>query len=178
MSRQPTKKDLDLAIRDAGKNRYANSLVDAYHCVTAQGQYQGHPYLADVVTLSSTITAAGNCNRPDLLVDAYHRATAQGQYQGHPYLANVVTLNSTITAAGNCNRMGLAEEAFRILLACNQDNVVTHANFNYARQKNPPSDPTTRYRHNPYSFICSWEANNTTPSTSAELNHVARFCRK
>ena len=137
MSRQPTKKDLDLAIRDAGKNRYANSLVDAYHCVTAQGQYQGHPYLADVVTL-----------------------------------------NSTITAAGNCNRMGLAEEAFRILLACNQDNVVTHANFNYARQKNPPSDPTTRYRHNPYSFICSWEANNTTPSTSAELNHVARFCRK
>jgi hypothetical protein len=149
-------------------------LIDAYHRATAQGQYQGYPYLANVVTLSSTITAAGNCNRPDLLIDAYHRATAQGQYQGYLYLADVVTLNSTITAAGNCNRMDLVEEAFRIALTRNQADVVTRGNFNDARQKNPPPAPTTaRYRHNPYSFLCSREADNTVPPTSTALSRVA-----
>ena len=127
MSRQSEKKDLDVAIRAAGKRRDVNSLVDAYH-----------------------------------------RATAQGQYQHHPYLADVVTLNIAITVAGNNQRLDLAEDAFRIALARNQADVVTHGNINDARQKNRPP-LGTRFRHNPYSFTKSWEIDNTPP----RLNSVS-----
>ncbi|MCX7122001.1 MAG: hypothetical protein NTZ67_09585 [Gammaproteobacteria bacterium] len=159
MSRQLTKTDLDAAIRAAGKRRDINEVNRIFRSLGTR---------SDVYTYTPVITAAGNNNRMDLAEESFRIALANNQ-------ANVVTLNSMITAAGNNNRTDLAEEAFRIALARNQADIVTHGNINDARQKNTISaqpTPTTRYRHNPYSFVCSWEADNTVPPTSTELSRV------
>ena len=116
--------------------------------------------------LDAAIRAAGKNGDIDKVIRIFQTLGAE---------ADVYTYTAVITAAGNNNRMDLAEEAFRIALERNQADVVTHGNINDARQKNTISaqpTPTTRYRHNPYSLFCSWEADNTVPPTSTELSRV------